>query len=258
MQNPTIGFIGGGRIVSIILGGWQRAGVMPASVTVSDPNAAVLSGLKAAHPTVQAAGADNAKPAGQEIVFLAVHPPALKEVLPALRPALRSNALVVSLGPKITIGKIGEMLGIDQVARVIPNAPSLVGAGFNPVSFGAAVSAERRESLLRLLRSLGECPEVPECRLEAYAILTAMGPTYFWYQLYELIARAESFGLTSAEAHAALARMMSGALETMSKSVLSREQVLDLIPVKPLAELEPAVLEAYRNKLPALMEKIRP
>jgi pyrroline-5-carboxylate reductase len=259
MQNPTIGFVGGGRIVSIMLGGWERAGVMPAGILVSDPNEGVLSALKAAHRGVQSAGADSAKAAGQEIVFLAVHPPAFKEVLPVVRGALKPNALVVSLAPKFSIGKIGEMLGeFGGIARVIPNAPSIVGAGYNPMAFGAAVSAAQREWLGQLLRPLGECPEVAESKLEAYAILTAMGPTYFWYQMYELLARAEAFGLTAGEAQEGLVRMMTGALETMNRSGLSAEQVKDLIPVKPLAELEASVAEAYRSKLTALMEKIRP
>jgi pyrroline-5-carboxylate reductase len=44
----------------------------------------------------------------------------------------------------------------------------------------------------------------------------------------------------------------------MYNSGLDRAAVEDLIPVKPLADLEPTVCEAYRTKLTALMEKIRP
>jgi hypothetical protein len=44
----------------------------------------------------------------------------------------------------------------------------------------------------------------------------------------------------------------------MNRSGLNAEQVQDLIPVKPLAEAIPPLLEAYRTKLPALMAKIRP
>jgi len=40
MQNPTIGFIGGGRIVSIFLAGWKRAGAMPADIMISEPTVA--------------------------------------------------------------------------------------------------------------------------------------------------------------------------------------------------------------------------
>ena len=39
---------------------------------------------------------------------------------------------------------------------------------------------------------------------------------------------------------------------------LTPEDVQDLIPVKPLADLQPGLLEGYRTKLNALLEKIRP
>jgi pyrroline-5-carboxylate reductase len=94
--------------------------------------------------------------------------------------------------------------------------------------------------------------------LEIYAILTAMGPTYLWPQLYQLPALAESFGLDTQAASAGLAGMVQGTLATMGDGTLTPEEVLDLIPVKPLADLQPALLDGYRAKLGGLMEKIRP
>jgi hypothetical protein len=45
---------------------------------------------------------------------------------------------------------------------------------------------------------------------------------------------------------------------TLVDSGLPPSEVMDLVPVKPLAEMEPQVLEFYRSRLPALFEKIRP
>ena len=39
---------------------------------------------------------------------------------------------------------------------------------------------------------------------------------------------------------------------------LTPAEVMDLIPVRPLADTEPAVIEAYRSRLGAMMDKIRP
>jgi pyrroline-5-carboxylate reductase len=255
----TIGFIGGGRITSIFVAAWARAGAAPANIIVSDANAGVLEKLKTAYAVITTAGADNAQPASQDVVFLAVHPPVLKEVLPAIRSALQPGAIVVSLAPKFTVARLAEMLGgFARIVRVIPNAPSIVGAGFNPVVFSPSLSAADRAQVLGLLGPLGEAPEVAEEKLEAYAILTAMGPTYFWYQWFELTRVAESFGLSHTEAREGLAKMLSGAVRTMAETKLSSDQILDLIPVKPLADIEPSILDAYRTKLPALFEKIKP
>ncbi len=52
--------------------------------------------------------------------------------------------------------------------------------------------------------------------------------------------------------------MMDGAVATLLDSGLQPREVVDLIPVKPLAEVEPAVTAAYHTALPALYAKIRP
>lgn len=258
MSNRSIGFIGGGRITRIFLEGWTRAHKLPASITVSDPSAQTLTKLKARFPAITTTP-DNAQAAGEEIVFLAVHPPGMADAAAAIKESLKANAVVVSLAPKFTIAKLTGLLGgFARVARVIPNAPSVVNFGFNPVCFGGALGAADRAGVLELLGPLGECPEVAEEKLEAYALLTGMGPTYLWFQLQALREVAAGFGLTDAEIVPAMKRMVCGGARTLLESGLSPAEVMDLIPVKPLAEMEPQVGEMYRSRLPALFQKIKP
>jgi pyrroline-5-carboxylate reductase len=258
MKNPDVGFIGGGRVVSILLAGWSRAGRLPAKVAVFDPNAAVVAGLKARHPAVEVS-ADPRDAASRDMVFVAVHPPAMAEAVAGIKGFLRPDALLVSLAPKFTLARLSELLGgFGRVARVIPNAPSVVGHGFNPVAYAPGVTAADRAALGSLLEPLGECPEVDEPKLEAYAILTAMGPTYLWFQLQALREVAAGLGLDDAETSTALKRMVCGATRTLLESGLSPAEAMDLIPVKPLAEMEQTVGDLYRTRLPALYQKIKP
>ena len=108
-----------------------------------------------------------------------------------------------------------------------------------------------------MLRSLGKCPEVDEGKLEAYAILTAMGPTYLWFQLRELQAIAESFGLSREEAQTGTSEMVAGAERTLFGSGLTAEEVIDLIPVKPLGEEEGSIKAAYHARLEGLYAKLK-
>jgi pyrroline-5-carboxylate reductase len=259
MNSKSIGFVGGGRIARIILEGWQKAGALPAQVVVSDASDAALASLKAKWPQVRTTANGNAEAAGQDIVFLAVHPPVLAEVAAQIKPSLKSSAILVSLAPKFTISKLSQLLGgFARIARVIPNAPTVVRAGFNPVAVAPGLSDADKRAVLDLWTPLGDCPQVAEEKLEAYAILTAMGPTYFWYQFYELCGLAESFGLTAQEARTGLEHMVTGAIQTMLQSGLSAEQVKDLIPVKPLGEAEATMVEMYRTRLAGVMQKIKP
>jgi len=258
MNNKNIGFVGGGRITHILLEGWKRANVMPAHVVVSDCKPETLLKLKVHYPSIETR-ADAGAAAVQDIVFLAVHPPVMAEVAGNIKASIKPDALVISLAHKFTMAKLTDLLGgFRRLARVIPNAPSMVDFGYNPMTFAPALTAADKTQITSLFKPLGECPEVAENKLEGYALLSAMGPTYFWFQLQALRELAAGFGLSDAEITPALKRMVCGATRTLLESGLTPSEVMDLVPVKPLAELEPQVAEMYYTRLPAVFQKIKP
>jgi hypothetical protein len=55
----------------------------------------------------------------------------------------------------------------------------------------------------------------------------------------------------------ALRAMLDGAVRTFFDAGLTAEQVLDLVPVKLLAEAEPQIRQAYLDVLPRLHAKLK-
>ena len=255
-EQQRIGFIGGGRVARILVGGWRHAGLIPNAILVNEPDDAAFLKLAALCPDVRRSSMEEA--AAADVVFVALHPPVFASALPALRPYLGAQATVVSLAPKIPLSALTAELATARVARMIPNAPSIIGRGFNPVTFGAGLDAAARQKLSGLFAPWGAWPEVPEGDLEAYAILTGMGPTYYWYQWQALREAAGQFGLSPEPADEALRHMLDGALATLLQSGLPPAAVMDLIPVRPLQAIEESVTAAYGTALPALYAKIRP
>ena len=86
MHSHTVGFVGGGRITAIFLHALGGRSLALERVTVSDTSAEVLAQLKVLFPAIAVTGA-NEEAAACDRVFLALHPPALKSVLPGSRPA---------------------------------------------------------------------------------------------------------------------------------------------------------------------------
>jgi pyrroline-5-carboxylate reductase len=140
---------------------------------------------------------------------------------------------------------------------MIPNAPSIVNEGYNPVAFAPALPADAKAELQEFFSVWGKCPVVAEEKLEAYAILTAMGPTYLWFQLYELQNIAESFGLTQQEVETAMTEMALAAIKTMQGAGLSPTEVMDLVPSKPLSEEEAHIKQAYHTRLENMYQKLK-
>ena len=257
MSEQSVGFVGGGRVVRIVLAGWRRANRPLSNVVVSDSDAGVLNRLRAEFPSLTVT-ADNRQAAKQGIVLFALHPPAFPAVLAEISESLPADGLLVSLAPRWTMRALaGALGGFNRLARVIPNAPSIVNRGYNPVSFSQHLLPQDRARVVSLFAPLGSCPEVAEDTLEAYAIVAAMGPTYLWYQLYHLIDLGCEFGLTREAAAQAVVAMLEGAAGTMAEAGMTPEGVMDLIPVKPLAPIEQTVKEAYSHTLGALHQKLK-
>jgi pyrroline-5-carboxylate reductase len=193
-----------------------------------------------------------------DVVFLALHPPVAGAVLTAIRPTIQDDAIVVSLMPKITIAQLSTFLGgFSRIVRMIPNAPSIIGQGYNPVVFSAEIPWDKRSPLMPLFSALGDCPEVPEEHLEAYAVITAMGPTYLWFQMDELVRIAKELGLSEKEARRGVGMMVEGATRTMFTTGMKPEEVMDLVPVKPIGEDEQTIRDLYRKKLIAFHLKLK-
>ena len=153
---------------------------------------------------------------------------------------------------------MASVLPINQIARVIPNATSVINHGYNPVSFASEMSEIQKWYILEMLNLLGHTFETAEEKLEAYALLSAMLPTYFWFQWNELETIGTQFGLSQAECRESIYETLNAALNTMYRSAMSPNEVMDLVPVKPIGENEEQIKAIYQEKLNGLYQKIKP
>jgi pyrroline-5-carboxylate reductase len=257
MNTYTLGFIGGGRITYLLLKRLSDTSFLPEDILVSDPNDGVLEKIRSISSHPISTTSDNSLPGSADVVVLAVHPPVMAEVLNQIKEAEKQDRVILSLSPVIKISKIKEFLGkTANVVRMIPNAPSIIGKGYNPVSFEADFPGDKKEFLIELFKNWGSCPEVEEEKLEAYAVITGMGPTYFWPQWLELERLGKKFGLSTSELKKAIPEMLKGAMETLYLSLFQEEEILDLIPVYPLRDAEEIIKECFNEKLTALYNKI--
>ncbi|MDI6643528.1 MAG: NAD(P)-binding domain-containing protein [Methanobacteriaceae archaeon] len=254
----TLGFIGGGKVTRILLESLENRGFNLSSVIVSDKDSESLKKLSNKFNDIKTLQDSNKTAASQDIIFLAVHPPIMPEVTEEISTSIDENAIVISLAPKIGIKTISDSLnGFSRVTRMIPNAPSIINKGYNPICFSKTISMDEKQELLELFSIFGRTTEVDEDKLEAYAILTAMGPTYFWFQFKKLMELGKSFGLDENEIVEGLSMMLTGAVHTFFNSELDHDEVIDLIPVKPLAEEEENINRIYEQKLSALFQQLK-
>jgi len=257
MKTNSLGFIGGGRITRIFLQAFANKAIGLQRVMIFDTNPEVLNELKQQFPTITISESPE-RVARQSIVFIALHPPVIMETLDKISDVVNEDAQVISLAPKISLEKMSSKLKTKNILRMIPNATSYINEGFNPVTFANGFNLALKAETMDLLKLLGNTFEVAEPKLEAYALLSAMLPTYFWFQWKELIRLGNPLGLTEEESNVAIQQTLQAAMNLYFESGLSPEQVMDLIPVRPIGEHQAQITEIYQTKLIGLFEKIKP
>lgn len=257
MKTQHLGFIGGGRVTRIILQALKNKKVEFESILIYEPNDETAAGLKNSFPEIALAATPH-DAAGQDIVFLAVHPPVMMETLGNIKDTVTADTVMISLAPKIPIAKMEDILPAGRIVRMIPNATSFINKGYNPVTFNTAFTREEKRVMMKMLKKAGKTMEVEEKMLEGYAIVSAMLPTYFWFQWKKMEEIAVKTGFSEAEAKTVIGDTLKRSLKLYYKSELTPDAVIDLIPVKPIGEHETEIEQILETRLLGLYEKIKP
>ncbi len=256
MNIPSIGFIGGGRITRVFLQALENKKNSWYEIKVFDTDKNTSSKLKRQYPDIKIV-ASAGEAARANVVLIALHPPVIMETLAAIKDFVTKDAVIVSLAPKITIQKISSVLNVPNIMRLIPNATSIISEGYNPFCFAQSFESAKKISIISLLEKLGKSIEVDESKLEGYAIISAMLPTYFWFQWKQMVETGTKTGLSLQESSDAVYHTLLAALKLMFRSGMSYDEVTDLIPVKPIGDNEHEINQILQSKLMGLYDKIK-
>jgi pyrroline-5-carboxylate reductase len=257
MRTKNLGFIGGGRIARILLKAFENKLLKFDYIIAYDIHHEITDSLKNQFPEIEKAHSPEL-PAKQDVVILAVHPPVMMDTLQSIKNAVSENTIIISLAPKITIDKMMSVLSTSKIVRMIPNATTYINEGYNPVSFHESFSKDEKKELYTIFETLGETVEVEERKLESYAIISAMLPTYFWFQWAKMEEIGIKTGLSREESRQILFETLRKSLLLFYESGLSYEAIIDLIPVKPIGDKEEEIKTIYESNLLGLFEKLKP
>ncbi len=205
-----IGFIGAGKMAEAIMAGliekaFARADGIVAS-DISEERLAELSRRLGIRITL-----DNAEVVRQvQVVFLAVKPQQLDQVLREIAPHLTADHLVVSIAAGKTTTHIESLLPAGRVVRVMPNIACLVGEGMNVFTRGVRAPVKDTELVKTLLNCCGRALELPEAQFDAVTALSGSGPAFFAYLLDRLVDGAVREGLSRQDALVLAEQTMQG------------------------------------------------
>ncbi len=153
------------------------------------------------------------------MVFLAVKPVDMPEVLENLRDLLKEEHIVISVAAGISIDQIIKAIGSEQkVIRLMPNTPCLIGRGMTVVSPGSNVVETELNFVIKLMEALGKVVILEEKLMDAATGLSGSGPAYVFMFLEALADGGVKMGIPREEALLLAAQTVSGAAEMVLQS----------------------------------------
>jgi pyrroline-5-carboxylate reductase len=186
-----IGLVGAGKMGGALLAGWLDREIEPSTITVFEPApASELTGMAGA-AGVRLAAAPGAAETPVDVLMLAVKPQAMADVLPAFRPLVAADGVVVSIAAGRTLGFLESLFGAGTaIVRAMPNTPAAIRRGITVACANAQVDAPRRDHAERLLAAVGEVAWVDdEGLMDAVTAVSGSGPAYV-FLLAECLAQA--------------------------------------------------------------------
>lgn len=226
---PRVAVLGTGVMGETVLSGALAGGWEPADVVATVRRAERGAELAAQHG-VEVTQDNVAAVRGAGVVVVAVKPKDVAGLLAQVRDEVAPGAVVVSVVVGLPTSFYEERLPAGTaVVRVMPNTPSVVGAGVSAVSGGSAATDDDVALVERLLASTGLVVRVAEKDQDAVGALSGSGPAYVFYVVDALAEAGVLLGLTRATALELATATVHGAAtmlrETGEHPAILRERV---------------------------------
>lgn len=259
----SIGFLGAGKMATALARGFIRAGLVSAKhVIASDPiEKARAEFAKETGGKVVASNPEVVRRA--RVIFVAVKPDQVVNVLTESRSELTNDHLVISIAAGVSLAKLeGALAGGARVIRVMPNTPALVGASATAFAAGKGASTADAQLVERLFSAVGVAYPVKESLLDGVTGLSGSGPAYGYIIIEALADGGVAAGLPRETATKLAAQTMLGAAKMVLESGQHPGALKDMVAspggttIEGIHELEKGKLRgALMNAVRAAAEK---
>jgi pyrroline-5-carboxylate reductase len=185
-----------------------------------------------------------------DMLLLAPSPKAVLQILTQIGGRLKPGQVLVSFAAAISLARLETQVpqGVS-VARVMPNAPSLIGQGMNPIVYSESASSQARELVVALLSVLGKTLEVRDEQMNWCVGLSGAAMRSLLPALEGMTQAGIMAGLNQVDARKVAAQVMLGTAAVVSQTALTFEEIKALTPMETLDEILLAQLfmDAARN-----------
>lgn len=198
-------------MATALAAGFCNSGLVEAKqISAYDVSRAALDNFAAQVDSCQVKQSNGEVVANSDLVFLALKPQIIPDIVDELKSA-NSQTTYVSVMGGITLKWLMTHLATERVIRTMPNTPCLIGEGATGVAPAKAVDQETVDEVISLFESVGIAFELPERLIDAVTGISGSGPAFVFQFIEALSDGAVHAGLPRAVALQLAAQTVAGA-----------------------------------------------
>lgn len=226
-----IGFIGLGNMATAIISGLLAKEMADAEDIVGyDKFQQAEEKIKCKY-NITIAMNEQATASAADILFLAVKPNVLAEVLPLISGHIRKDTLVISIAAGKSLAFLEEYLGRTdcKILRCMPNVAALVQEACTGVCANKNVGEKEKEDALKILEAFGRAVEVPEKLMDVVVGVSGSSPAYAFLFIEAMADAAVAAGMPRAQAYEFSAQALLGSAKLMLETGKHPGELKDMV-----------------------------
>ncbi len=231
-MGKTIGFIGAGKIVDIMLEALGPA-IAGDEVWLWNRTPARSEALGKRYP-VHIATSIKELAERSDWLFIAVKPHAVGKVVEDAGSSVKKGALVISMAAGVTIDAIKAHFNTAKaatpaIARIMPNLPISVGLGMTAICHDESARKEDVDALLALFSTVGRARIVEEHLFDTVTALSGSGPGFAFLFIESMADGAVLNGMDRVQAYEFAAQTVMGAAKIILESARHPGELKDIV-----------------------------
>lgn len=225
-----IGFIGLGNMAKAMIGGMlDNQLVKPEDIIGTAKTKETREAVRKSYG-IEIRDSNEAVAKGSDVLFLAVKPQFMEEVIKEIRDEVSLGKLVISIAAGKSITWLEETFDKTvRLVRCMPNTPALVGAGCTGVCANMQVSPEQIDYSMKLLESFGKAILVPERLMDAVGAVSGSSPAYVFMFIEAMADAAVAAGMPRAQAYTFAAQAVYGSAKLVLESGKHPGELKDMV-----------------------------
>lgn len=230
-KSMKIGFIGLGNMATAMIGGILQKGMaQPQDIIGSAKTESTKARVKDQFD-IEIAESNREVAEKADILFLAVKPVFLEDVISEIRDVVPKETLLVSIAAGRDMKFLQNAFGRQdcKIIRCMPNTPALVLEGCTGVCAGDNVTEEELDRVLSLLQSFGVASVVPERLMDVVVGVSGSSPAYVFLFIEAMADEAVAAGMPRKQAYEFAAQSVLGSAKMVLETGKHPGELKDMV-----------------------------